>query len=50
MTKEELWNRCVNIIIGEEFTEETKKVVSELFDVLCEYCYPEMVAAEKKKN
>ena len=48
MNKQELWNRCVNIIIGADLeAEETKKVVTELFNVLREYCYPEMFAAEK---
>ena len=50
MTKQELWNRSVNVILGEELTEETKKIVSQLFDVLREYCYPEMVAEEKKNG
>ena len=48
MTKEELWNRSVNVIIGEELTEESKKIVTELFNILREYCYPEMVAEEKE--
>ena len=50
MTKQELWNRSVNVILGEELTEETKKIVNQLFDVLREYCYPEMVAEEKKNG
>ena len=49
MTKEELWNRCVNVILGEDYkSEETKKIVTELVNILREYCYPEMVAAEKE--
>ena len=48
MTKEELWNRSVNVILDKELTEESKKIVTELFNILREYCYPEMVAEEKE--
>ena len=48
MNKQELWNRCVNIILNADLeSEETKNVVTQLFNVLREYCYPEMFAAEK---